>query len=279
MSSRLLRWLIACLLFFGFCPVHGHHGRDFILVQDSAIPSGFGGVALTGVEYSREGSANEFSTEPGFFIGLAPSLAFGLNVGFSDEGEGWRNKGITPQWVLALPVPSGPFNLRAGLWTAYEFAEGAGHAHANGSVHVHDPGTGPDAPPPIIHDHGSGGHRHGSHGGIHRDGESGWHSRLILEADVEENTKLVANLVSFVSGDGGSPGWGYAVGLRHEVNHDFSLGVEATGDFEERNSAQQLLLTSMFGLPSGFVLRVGVGAGLTPSAPDFTMHTGLLWRF
>ncbi len=279
MSPRFWCRLSACLFFTWLGPAQGHHGRDFILVQDSAIPSRFGGVALAGLEFSREGSANEFSTEPGFFIGLAPALAFGLNVGFSDEGEGWRYKGITPQWVLSLPVPPGSFNFRAGLWTAYEFAQGGGHAHGHGSVHVHDPGTGPDAPPPILHDHGSGGHSHGAHGGIHRHGESGWHSRLILEADVASRTRLVLNLVSFVSGEGNGPGWGYAAGLRHEVNHDFSVGVEATGDFEERNSAQQILLTSMVGLPSGFVLRIGLGAGLTPSAPDFTLHTGLLWRF
>lgn len=279
MCPQPLRRLIACLLFLWFRPAHAHHGRDFILVQDSAIPSSLGGVALTSVEYTQEGSLNEFSTEPGFFIGLAPALAFGLNIGFSDEGDGWRYKGITPQWVLTLPVPQGPLNFRAGLWTAYEFTEVAGHAHGQSAVHLHDPGTGPDAPPPIIHDHGSGGHGHSKHSGIHRHGESGWHNRLILETDIERHTRLVVNLVSFVSGDGGAPGWGYAAGFRHELNHDFSLGVEATGDFEETSSSQQVLLTGMLGLPSGLVLRIGIGAGLTPSAPDLTLHSGLLWRF
>jgi hypothetical protein len=267
----LLAWVIH--------PAHGHHGRDFILVQDSAIPSRLGGVVLAGYEWTRDGDSSEFSSEPGFYLGLASSLAFGLTAGFADDGSGWDNTGTTPQFVVSLLPPTGPLNFRAGLWTGYEFAQASGHSHQDSAAHVHDTGSGPDAPPPTPHAHSHSGDGHGSHGGIHRHGENGWHSRVILEADLMEGTRMVLNLVSFVSGDGGKPGFGYAWGLRHEINHDLSVGLEALGDFEEKQGSHQALLTTMLGVPGGFSLRLGVGGGLTPSAPDFTLHTSVLWRF
>jgi hypothetical protein len=130
-----------------------------------------------------------------------------------------------------------------------------------------------------VHNHGSGGHNHGAHGGIHRHGESGWYNRVILEADITHHTRVILNLISFVSGTGAGPGFGYAAGIRHEFNHDLSIGIETLGDFEERQSAHQVLFTTMIGLPSHFSLRLGVGGGLTRAAPDFTLHSSVLWRF
>lgn len=266
-------------LFLSALPrAQAHHGRDFILVQDSAIPGYLSGVAVAGFEWTRDGSTNEFSSEPGGYIGLAPALAFGITAGFSDDGSGWRYSGVTPQFIVSLVPPTGPLNFRAGLWLGYEFAESSGHSHDAGQSHVHNPGTGPDAGGPVVHDH-SGGHDHGSHGGIHRHGESGLYSRIILEADLARHTRLVLNLVNFASGDGGKPGFGYAAGLRHEIHHDLSVGLEAIGDFEERQSSHQVLLTAMFGLPRHLSLRLGVGGGLTPASPDFTLHTSFIWRF
>ncbi|WP_184212704.1 hypothetical protein [Prosthecobacter dejongeii] len=261
--------------------VLGHHGRDFILVQDSAIPAPLSGVAIAGYEWQRDGDTDSFSTEPGFFIGLASSLAFGLSAGFSDESGDWNYTGITPQFVISLIPPTGPTNFRAGLWAGYEFAERPDDSHT-GSVgaHSHSPGSGPDAGGPVApHSHGGGGHDHGSHGGIHRHGESGFYSRLILESDITERTRAVVNLVSFVSGQGGGPGFGYAAGLRCEIHHDLSLGVEAIGDFRSYGSSHEILLTTMVGLPKHLSLRLGVGGGLTRASPDFTLHTSFLWRF
>ncbi len=256
-----------------------HHGRDFILIQDSTIPAQYSGVAIGGYEWTSDGDTNEFSSEPGFFVGLAPALAFGLSAGFSDEGNGWHYTGVTPQFVLSILPPTGPMNFRAGLWSGYEFAETSDHVDSVSAGHVHNPGTGPDAGPPVVHNHGSGGHDHGSHGGIHRHGESGWYNRVILEADITHHTRVILNLISFVSGAGGGPGFGYAAGIRHEFNHDLSLGIETLGDFEERQSSHQVLFTTMIGLPSHFSLRLGVGGGLTRAAPDFTLHSSVLWRF
>ncbi|MEQ1751894.1 MAG: hypothetical protein ABL974_20905, partial [Prosthecobacter sp.] len=265
------------LLFLLTTTLHAHHGRDFILIQDSAIPDYLSGVAIAGYEWTSDGDTNEFSTEPGFFIGLAPALAFGLSAGFSDEGDGWNYTGGTPQFVVSILPATGPMNFRVGFWTGYEFAEASDHADSTSAGHAHTPGTGPDAGPVSPHDHG--GHDHGSHGGIHRHGESGWYNRFIIESDLTHHTRAVFNLISFVSGTGGKPGFGYAAGVRHEFNHDLSFGIEAIGDFEERQSSHQVLLTTMIGLPKRLSLRLGIGAGLTPASPDFTLHTSFLWRF
>ena len=286
----------ACLLSLLGSALHAHHGRDFILIQDSAIPDPLSGVAIAGYEWTRDGDSNEFSTEPGFFIGINSALAFGLSASFSDGGEGWEYNGFTPQFIISLLPATGPRRFRIGLWTGYEFAEDLSGG-ASSSLHNHGGGGsggggGPDggpAPPswPAFPDRkhhggavgGAGGAGGGSQGGIVRAGESGLYNRLIFEGDVTAQTRAVLNLVSFVSGDGGKPGFGYAFGLRHEFSHDLSFGLETLGDFEERRSSHQVLATAMVGLPRHLSLRLGVGAGLTRSAPDFTLHTSFLWRF
>lgn len=287
-SHRLQAFVISALCLLAFLHptrLSAHHGRDFILIQDSAIPQQFSGVAIAGYEWQRDGDTDSFSTEPGFFIGLAPALAFGLSAGFSDEKGDWSYTGITPQFVLSILPPTGPKNFRVGLWAGYEFAEEQNDSHSDSSgvaAHTHNPGSGPDAGGPVApHSHGSAGHDHGSHshGGIHRHGESGFYSRLILETDVTEQTRAVVNLISFVSGAGSGPGFGYAVGLRHEVNHDLTVGIESLGDFRSYGSSHEVLLTTMIGLPRHLSLRLGVGGGLTKASPDFTLHTSFLWRF
>jgi hypothetical protein len=267
--------------------LQAHHGRDFIFIQDSAIPAPFNGVVLAGFEWSREGDDSEFSSEPGFYMGLTPALAFGLTAGFSDEGDGWNSSGFTPQLVVSLLPATGPMNFRMGLWTGYEFANDVGTSF-RGTVQKptktdpdddDDPGIDPlhtGGPEPIP---GTGMDYHDSRGGIHRHGESGWYSRFIMEADLSHHTRVVFNLVSFVSGNSGRPGFGYATGIRHEFNHDLSLGLEAIGDFRSRGSSHQLLATTMIGLPGHLSLRLGFGGGLTEASPDFTLHSSLMWRF
>lgn len=277
------RFHLAVLLAFlaAACPcLDAHHGRDFILVQDSSIPATLHGVATAGMEWTREGTANEWSAEPGVFVGLGPALAFGLSGAATDSGTGWNYTGVTPQFVLSLLPAKGPRNFRLGLWAGHEFSEpAAGHDHGDSSAHVHAAGGGPDAGGGGAHHHG-GGHDHGDHSaGIHRHGESGLHSRMIFEADLTSQTRLVLNILSFASTDGGKPGFGYALGIRRELSHQLLLGVEALGDFEERQSVHQVLLTGMFSLSHHLALRLGVGGGVTPSAPDFILHTGLVHRF
>lgn len=273
--------------------VCAHHGRDFILVQDSAIPSPFHGVAIGGYQWTRDGDNNAFSTEPGFFIGLTPALAFGLSADFSDDGDGWKYTGIMPQFVLSLLEPSGPRNVRIGLWAGYDFAEAVSFSSSVQTVAQNGgSGSGPDARrfsalaqqgPVVAHaGHGlsQGGQNKAGHGhGINRHGESGLYTRLILEADVTEDIRAITNFISFVPDDGSCPGFGYAAGLRHEVSHDLSFGVEALGEFLGYGSSHEVLLTTMIGLPKHLSLRFGIGGGLTNASSDFTLHTSFLWRF
>lgn len=278
---------IFLLLFFILTSsLPAHHGRDFIFIQDSAIPAPFSGVALAGFEWSREGDKSEFTSEPGFYMGLTSALAFGLTAGFSDEGDGWNSTGLTPQFIVSVMPATGPLNFRMGLWTGFEFANDVNRT--SDTVKKSGGRTSEEDDPVILPLHtvspepvsgGTGVAHHDSRGGIHRHGESGWYSRLIMEADLLQHTRIVLNLVSFVSGNSGRPGFGYATGIRHEISHDFSLGLEAIGDFRSRGSSHQLLATTMIGLPGHLSLRLGFGGGLTQASPDFTLHSSLMWRF
>lgn len=272
---------------------YAHHGRDFILLQDSAIPAQFSGVFTGGYQWTRDGSNDSFSTEPSFYLGLTSSIAFGLSAGFSDDGNGWNYTGVTPQIVWSILGPTGPRNVRVGLWAGYEFAEsvtsttGVQTAVQNGG----SPGSGPDArsfsaftdpgKSPFHSGHSAVAGRQGDSGGrgIHRHGESGLYTRIIVEADVTEKTRAIANLISFAPVDGADVGFGYAAGMRHEVNHDLSFGIEAIGEFLSYGSSHEVMLTTMVGLPRHLAFRLGVGGGLTRASPDFTLSTSILWRF
>lgn len=288
MSLMLFLWVM------GAPRAHAHHGRDFILIQDSAIPAQFGGVVIAGYQWSRDGDEDFFSSEPGFYIGLAPALAFGLTAGFSDDGNGWQYTGVTPQFVLSLLGPSGPRNVRVGLWAGYEFAESSSLSSGTRALPPgggNGNGGGPDARslaaahtgPVALHAGGHGSVQSGqdntSGRGINRHGESGLYSRFIVEADLATRTRAIANLISFVPDGGGKAGFGYAAGVRYEVNHDLSLGVEALGEFLSYGSSHEVLLTTMIGLPGHLSFRLGVGGGLTRSSPDFTLSTSFLLRF
>ena len=52
-----------------------------------------------------------------------------------------------------------------------------------------------------------------------------------MEADLTPTTLLVANVISVLP-DGKSAAWGYGLGLRQKLRPDFSIGVEAVGDFD-----------------------------------------------
>lgn len=253
-----------------------HHGRDFITLQDAAIPGRLNAILSAGYEWSREGNSNEYSTEPSLFLGVLPMLALGYSSAFTDSGNGLQSSAITPQMVLRLTPEDWPNGLRAGLWLGYEFAQGGGHSHASGATHVHSGGSGPDAGAPSMHEHAQ---PQEQALGTHRHGESGLYSRLIVERNLGANTRALLNLVQFASADGGKPGFGYGLGLRHEWSHNFTTGLEFSGDFQRRQSAHQVLLTGMVSVRQGLSLRLGVGGGMTRAAPDFTLHSSLLWRF
>lgn len=164
-------------------------------------------------------------------------------------------------------------------------------------------GGGPDAPPPSGHDHPVAAPAAAPppaqntqtqqvevepvvvpivepvhvHEGIHRHGESGLHSRLIIEADLSEHDKIVANLINFTP-ENGKGAWGYGVGVRHAFNHDFAVSLEAVGDFDA-SLEHQALVAAHWSPVHWLALKLGVGVGITPEASDVAVHTGIVWRF
>jgi hypothetical protein len=87
---------------------------------------------------------------------------------------------------------------------------------------------------------------------------------------------VVFNLLSLV--DENEANWGYAAGVRHKVADKVALGVEAMGDFESEGWHEVVVGTYVEPIHS-LTLKVGVGFGLTEATPDFTLRTGLIYRF
>lgn len=259
-------------------PAAAHHGRDFLLVQDAAVPLPFTGILYSNFVLATHPGPDEWTIEPGIQYGIAPGLSLGATLTFLDEGEGMEYAALSPQlqWQLN-PGTKGP--IRLSLLAGYQFAESTGDAHDHGD-HDHGTGTacgpefGPDAPPcetipPHTHAH--------SHSGIHQHGTDALFTRFILEADIAPDTKLALNLIGVLP-DGDNMQWGYAAGLRHAFSHAFALGIEALGDFKT-HGYHEIAAAAYFSPTHTLTLKCGLGTGLTSQSPDLTLHTGLLWRF
>lgn len=115
------------------------------------------------------------------------------------------------------------------------------------------------------------------HRGIHRHGEEGVTARLIVEAALGHHDKFIFNLINFTPRHGYT-GWGYAAGWRHEFNHDFATSVEAIGDYES-TGYQQAVVAAHWSPWHSVTLKLGVGAGLSDETPDFSIVSGLVYRF
>ena len=115
------------------------------------------------------------------------------------------------------------------------------------------------------------------HRGIHRHGEEGVTARLIVEAALGHHDKLIFNLINFTPRQGYT-GWGYAAGWRHEFNHDFATSVEAIGDYES-TGYQQAVVAAHWSPWHSMTFKLGLGAGLSDETPDFSVVTGLVYRF
>ena len=119
--SSLLKFFL--LLVLSHTPARAHHGQDFLLLQDYPVPLVGRGAVYSGFDWSRYGSVNESGVESGAMIGIAPRLALGTNVEFSDAQGGWGYSSVTPYLRLQLTPPGSKFPLRVGLQVGYQFAE------------------------------------------------------------------------------------------------------------------------------------------------------------
>ena len=332
-------------------PVLAHHGQEFLVVQDAAAPSLWSGTAFGGLEWSRDGSADEISEEPGVMLGLGSGVAVGATVGFTGSENDWQYESVSPfvMWEIT-PRTS---RIRVAVIAGYHFADDSLGESAQAPPRVPvttvaatkevaaaapappppppdpdpdppcGPAYGPDAPPcPEAAPAATGRkYRHAGHttpgpvpppspapakkssastvnstkaqtgpqakpaavsvtddyDGIHRHDEDHGFARFVVEADVTEKDILVVNLIGLWPEDG-PPAWGYAAGIRHSFSHSIAAGLEAIGDFGDANE-HELILGGYFSPSHRLSFKVGAGVGLTTASPDFSVRTGVVWRF
>ena len=255
-------------LIFAATSASAHHGRDFLLVQDYLVPAPSTGILFGNFEFSSQNGPDEWSLEPGFMYGVAPRLALGLTADFADEGEGWIYRSISPQLQFQLTDAGANMPIRFSVVAGYQFANGGASDEAllaEAGVGVRHEGH--DVVAPALH----------GHGGIHQHDSDAFFGRLIIETDLTQNDKLVANLIC-VSPDDSEAAFGYAAGWRHSFNHDFALGIEANGDFDN-DGYHEIVGAAYISPVHGLTLKFGIGAGLTDESPDFTLRGGATWRF
>lgn len=125
--------IAAGLAWAGICPVRAHHGLDFMLVQDAALPAPFSAMLYDNSEWSTASGADEYSTEPGILMGVTPWLAIGANTSFMDEGEGWDYLSTTPYINFPLFKSDRVPWLRVSLYAGYEIATDRGHPSGQSS--------------------------------------------------------------------------------------------------------------------------------------------------
>lgn len=71
--------------------------------------------------------------------------------------------------------------------------------------------------------------------------------------------------------------WGWALGIKRELRHHLSAGLEAAGSFEERQSGEALL--GLYAeITHDLQINVGVGTGFN-NGTDLVVKTALVWRF
>lgn len=257
-----------------------HHGQDFLLNYDPEVPAMKHATAFGAFEWSKTGDTDEVSVEPGFLAGIAPGLALGSTIRYADDGEGWGYSGVNPMLQYLLPIDSERFFF--GVYAGYLFAEGGGHPHG-GTVHVHNPNPGgvdqgPDAPPgggTSHHVHGAG--EEHTHNGIHRHGEDHFQLRLLFQANVTDDIRVIANLIGVAPGSG-EYDFGYSLGVRRQFTHRWAAGLEAIGDFNTHGEHE--VVAGLYWTPvHACTVRLGVGTGIGSEGKDFSLHSGLTWRF
>lgn len=257
-----------------------HHGQDFLLNYDPDIPGKNRVVGFTAFEWTKQSDGlNEYSSEPGFLWGVAPGIAVGTTVRIADEGTGnWGYSGINPMIQIMLPREGRRWSM--GLYAGYLFADSANQLTHSHEDHIHDPNpggidNGPDAPPPgptvHVHDEGH------SHTGVHRHGEDHFQFRFLFETPLWEDSKFVANLIGVAPGSG-DYAFGYSLGLRQQFTHEWAAGLEAIGDFNT-GGEHEALVGAYWTPVHECTLRLGFGKGIGSGSKDFSIHSGITWRF
>lgn len=237
-----------------------HHGMDFLTVQSYEIPGPLGAYLFTDFEWERTDGDNEYGIEPGLLLGLLPRTALEVQASFGKEpGGDWRYQSVTPSLLIQLTPPDSKSPFRVALSAGYEFAdelEAVEEEHEEGDEHGEEE-----------HGHSEGGHHHGV---------DGFEGRLIFEYEAGDwlfGTNFVAD-----TDENDDAAFGYSAGVRYRVCQGFATGVEAHGDFEG-GGEHELIAGFYFEPVHSAVIKIGAGFGLNEESPDFSLRTGLVWRF
>ncbi len=258
--------LIAALLAVA-APCCAHHGQDFLLIEDyqQSLPGQV--FFISNFEWEDPPGGNEFGFSPSLMIGVLPRLALSVDAEFRNEAySDWRYNSVTPALHVQLSPAKSTFPVKFAVSGGYQFADSPSEVADEEEDHHHDEHE---------HEHAEESHHH--HGGsIHNHDADAFVGRFIAETDIGK-TKIIANLLSVVA-EGDKAAWGYAIGARHKIIKEIALGMEALGDFKS-DGWQELVAGAYFEPSHMLTLKLGVGFGLTEETPDFTLRTGLTYRF
>lgn len=251
-----------------------HHGQDFILLEDYHIPAVGSGHIMTNFEWENGSEGDEFGFSPSLMLGVLSQVALSVETDFRNEvASDWEYASVTPALHIQLSPPGSKSPFRFGLSAGYQFGNLGTEAPAGeGEEAEEDHAEEGDHHQEAEHDHAE--HSHGG-SSVHAHGVDAFVGRFVVEGDFGA-TKVVLNLLSLV--DDNEANWGYAAGVRHKVADRVALGVEAMGDFES-DGWHEIVAGAYVEPIHSLTLKVGVGFGLTEATPDFTLRTGLIYRF
>ena len=260
--------LALAAMLFAASPARAHHGMDFLTVQGYEIPGTLGAYLFTDLEWERTDGDNGYGIEPGLLVGLFPRTALEVQTSFGKESGGdWRYQSVTPSLLFQLTPPDADFPLRVAVSAGYQFAdeEGEEHHHEEGGGHHEEEG-----------DHHADEEEGHSHHGGHQHGVDGFQGRVIFE--YETGDWLFGTNFIVETDEEDQAAFGYSAGVRYRVCKGFATGVEAEGEFD--NDSSHELIAGFYVEPiHAAVIKVGVGFGLTEESPDFSLRTGLVWKF
>ena len=252
-----------------------HHGRDFLLVLDANVPSAGDWVSYSQFDFSSGDGPDESTVEIGASTGLFPHTSLNTTLAYADlDGRSWTWSAASASLQFDLTPADSPimigflagrdFALDRDADTAHEDHEEEAHHSEEGGEHGED-----------SHDHGEATHH--EHTGLHQHGIDACHARFIVEAALPGGARLIGNLIGLFP-DHGDTATGYALGFRQPVNAHLSLGAEITGGFPF-DDYQEAALGIYYTPDHALSMKLGIGAGLNSRSPDFTVHTGVVWKF
>ena len=176
--------------------------------------------------------------------GASPSVLLGVTPSFAVELHGHFEKAGGEAWHYAATAPAVHFRFAprnaSALW----------HLGLSAEYEIAHPQEGTDR----------------------------LEGRLIVARE-KDDANVTFNLVA-ERDEGGQDGtdWAYAIGFRPDLDRRLGWGLEGQGEFRRQGAHE--VLVGVYGEPTEqLTLKIGLGAGLGPEAPDFTLRAGLVWRF